>query len=124
VLWCNGPKWSVNSALSSLITGASTDGSEGGHLRPDLIDPDVLQEHGLELALEIASFEKAHLKAIKDVVEKEKIDCDLTFTRAWNVIMNEEASADIQKLMTTLSATGNDFFKDAKYIHGDKAAEV
>jgi hypothetical protein len=69
----------------------------------------------------------SHLQVIKDLVEKEKIDCDLAFTEAWDVIcgqQNEELSLTFQKLCLTLKETGLDLYKDIEYTHGSKAPEV
>jgi hypothetical protein len=97
----------------------------GGHLRPDPVSSSVLEKYGLEAALEIALFELSHFQAIKDLIKKENIDCELTFTEAcWDVTKDEEMSLRIQKIFERLNNSGLDVFKDLKYTHGNLAPEV
>ncbi|KAI8312261.1 hypothetical protein K4K61_010628 [Colletotrichum sp. SAR11_59] len=46
--------------------------------------------YGKQAAAEMAVFEMSHVQAIKDLVEKEKIDCDFVLTRAYDVILDPE----------------------------------
>ena len=64
---------------------------KGGHVKPDLYNrPDsIAAEYGLEAAAEAAAFEADHVDAIRDLVEKEKIDCDFVITRAIDVQLKE-----------------------------------
>lgn len=91
-------------------------GRNGGHLKPDPYyrAASALKKHGREAAEELASFEARQVKEIKDLVEKEKIDCDFVVTRATDVCLFEEARADLKSGLDLLSAanvsTANDVF--------------
>lgn len=61
---------------------------------------------------EIALFEMAHLKTIEEVVEKEQIDCDLVFTRALNVTLDENVAARLEVLVNTIQNSRPEFVED------------
>ncbi|KAF4806272.1 Gamma-glutamylputrescine oxidoreductase [Colletotrichum siamense] len=65
-------------------------GRNGGHVKPDLYYrvPQYARMYGKKAAAEMAVFEMSHVQAIKDLVEKEKIDCDFVLTRAYDVILD------------------------------------
>ncbi|KKA22961.1 hypothetical protein T310_3012 [Rasamsonia emersonii CBS 393.64] len=79
-------------------------GRNGGHLRPDLygLIPTYIERHGIEAGAEVARFELAHMNAIKDVVAKENIDCDLNITRNMNVYLDEEGAVEAKKPLMRL----------------------
>lgn len=70
----------------------------------------------------MARFELAHMQAIKDVVAKENIDCDLKITRNMNVYLNEEGAAEAKKIYDALAAKGLSFVDDIHYT-SEKNAE-
>ncbi|KAJ0382927.1 hypothetical protein COL922a_011543 [Colletotrichum nupharicola] len=59
--------------------------------------------YGKQAAAEMAVFEMSHVQAIKDLVEKEKIDCDFVLIRAFDVILDprlaEEAKREFDQLI-------------------------
>ena len=66
----------------------------GGHIKPATYsnlsrNADV---HGEQAAVEIAQFEASQLFAVKNLVEKENIDCDFQMTRALDVYMDEKVA--------------------------------
>ena len=65
----------------------------GGHLKPDLYSQYKYfkSKYGEKGAAEIINFEHSHLKAVKEVVEKEKIDCDFVLTRACDVHLSSQS---------------------------------
>jgi hypothetical protein len=78
---------------------------------------------GSEMAAKIAAFEASHVYEIKHLVEKEKIDCDFTLTRAVEVCL-DQAHADKSKAeFDTLLAAGESSTRDVHYA-GGKAAEM
>jgi glycine/D-amino acid oxidase-like deaminating enzyme len=59
----------------------------GGHLKPDLYF-NILKyskKYGVENAAEFARFEAANILAVKELVERENIDCDYHPTRAVDI---------------------------------------
>lgn len=72
-----------------LCSGAT--GRNGGHLKlPPFHVAKMLDEHGLKAANQLAEFFMEQMYALKDVVEGEKLDCDLLITRSFNVFMEED----------------------------------
>lgn len=59
----------------------------GGHLKPDLYFAHnaFREKYGEKGAAEIINFEHEHVRAMKELIEKEKIDCDFVLTRACDV---------------------------------------
>lgn len=84
----------------------------------------MLQKHGAEAVAEIAIFEMAHVKAIKDLVEKEQIDCDLVLTRALHVTRDEDMAAGLESLVKTIQSSMSQFGNDWKYQTSSLAEEV
>ena len=69
----------------------------------------------MEAGTELANFEIAHLKALKEVITKEDIDCDLNITRNMNVYLNEAAAEKAKLKYETLAAQGLSFVDDLHY---------
>ncbi|KAL5342886.1 FAD dependent oxidoreductase [Aspergillus crustosus] len=99
-------------------------GRNGGHLRPDVYGniPRYIKRHGLEAGAEVANFEIAHIKALKDLVAEEGIDCDLNLTRNMNVFLNEADGEKARKTYKALCSTGLAYTSDIHYT-GPKDAE-
>ena len=70
------------------VSGAT--GRNGGHVKPDgfLNVPRTAKIHGTDAAAELAKFEAAHVYAVKDLVEREGLDCDFNVTRALDVFLD------------------------------------
>ncbi|KAI0016899.1 FAD dependent oxidoreductase superfamily [Xylariomycetidae sp. FL0641] len=98
-------------------------GRNGGHLRPDLYGhiPVFMDRAGVEAGAEIAEFEIAHLQAIKDVVDKEQIDCDFTLTRTTDVWCNEDAAKKAKATYDSLVSKGLKYMNDVHFITGPSA---
>lgn len=111
------------SHLSGFLGGVAYQ-FQGGHLRPDLygLIPTYIERHGIEAGAEVARFELAHMNAIKDVVAKENIDCDLNITRNMNVYLDEEGAVEAKKTFDALVAKGLSFVDDIHYT-SEKNAE-
>jgi hypothetical protein len=70
------------------VSGAT--GRNGGHVKPDgfLNVQRTAKIYGAEAAAELAKFEAAHVYAVKDLVERECLDCDFNVTRALDVFLD------------------------------------
>ncbi|KAH3663964.1 hypothetical protein OGAPHI_004678 [Ogataea philodendri] len=77
-----------------VCTGATA--RNGGHLKPSLYYSHKSWKHryGEKGAAEIVNFEHAHLKAVKEIIEQEKIDCDFVLTRSCDVHLTKTAEQD------------------------------
>lgn len=101
-------------------------GRNGGHLRPDLYGhiPTYAQRAGPEAAAEIAEFEISNLRAIKKIVEKEKIDCDFTFTRTIDVWCNEQAAREAKAVYDKIVAHEFEYMDDVVFYTGKSVEGV
>lgn len=98
---------------------------EGGHLKPSLYASmgNMSAKYGLEAAVELAEFEKAHLHSIKDLVEKENIDCDFQLTRAFDVFLSQTQSEKVKNDIEALRTAGVSL-PDVQYTPESKAEKV
>ncbi|KAJ5081859.1 FAD dependent oxidoreductase [Penicillium alfredii] len=98
-------------------------GRNGGHMKPDLYNgiSGIAAEHGVEAAAEVAAFEARHVHSIKDFVEKEKIACDYTVTKAVDVQLDQGYSDKLKDGYDRLVASGLEPTKQAQYIDGGNA---
>lgn len=64
----------------------------GGHMKPDPYNSisRLAAEHGIEAAREVAEFEASHVTTIKDVVDREGIECEYVVTNAIDVQLNAD----------------------------------
>jgi hypothetical protein len=95
-------------------------------LRPDIYAATArfTERHGVEAAAEIVRFEISHMKVIEDLVRKEKIDCDLTFTRSYDMYLDEEELKKAKVFYDYLVEQGLDFMEDVKYMSQKETQEV
>ena len=108
----------------SACSGAT--GRNGGHVRPDLYGhiPDYIEKYGLDAAVELAEFEIAHVWAIKELIEKENIDCDFTLTRSMDVFCNPDAAANAKESYDKMASHRLSYMKDVFFHYGPKAEAV
>ncbi|PYI08216.1 FAD dependent oxidoreductase [Aspergillus sclerotiicarbonarius CBS 121057] len=92
-------------------------GRNGGHLKPDVFNRigNLANEYGLEAAAEVATFEMDHISAIEELVEKEKIDCDLEVNRVCEVQYDKNQFAKVKAGYDFLVSKGVETIKDVGY---------
>ncbi|PSR82413.1 FAD dependent oxidoreductase [Coniella lustricola] len=92
-------------------------GRNGGHLKPDPYNrpASLALSHGVELAAECARFEAATLRAVKAVIDAERIDCDFVLTRAVDALMGDAIHARIAAGAGLLRDAGVDVMQDVHY---------
>ncbi|PGH10161.1 hypothetical protein AJ79_05516 [Helicocarpus griseus UAMH5409] len=88
-----------------------------GHLRPSPFLPIVrhAEKHGLEAAAELSDFEAEHIPAIREVIEREDIDCDFTMTRSYDVLLREDHCKEVGKAFNKLRKAGIPLKQDVQY---------
>lgn len=96
----------------------------GGHLKPDPYNfiSEIAAEYGPEAAEEVAKFERAHVDAIRELVQTEKIDCDFVLTKAADVQLNPKECRNIKASFDQLPALGVDSARRVDF-YGQKDAE-
>lgn len=84
--------------------------------------PKYIKKYGVKTAVEVANFEASQVYAVKELVEKEQIDCDFTLTRACDATIHEGLAKETEEAFAILSKSGHANFKDVHYT-GRKDAE-
>lgn len=97
----------------------------GGHVRPEIYFymQEYIKRYGLEMAAAISNFEISHVQALKDLVEKEQIDCDFTLGRSMDVFLNEAQAVKAKVAYDALKKSGLVSLKDVQYTSA-KDAEI
>ncbi|KAL4791881.1 FAD dependent oxidoreductase superfamily [Aspergillus venezuelensis] len=101
-------------------------GRNGGHMKPDVYYqvPKYIRKYGVEAAVDVARFEASQVHAVKELVEKEKIDCDFVLTRACDATLDPKLADDTHRAFTELSKSGVANLKDVFYTHGKDAERL
>ena len=86
--------------------------------------PGYIERHGLDAAVEISNHEVAHLQVIKQLVEKEHIDCDFTLTRTFDVFLDEGFANKSKEAYDAMVARGLTCIQDAHFTPAKYAERV
>lgn len=108
----------------SACSGAT--GRNGGHLRPDLYGhiPTYIDRSSAQAGAEIAKFEIAHVQAIKKIVETEKIDCDFTLCRSFDVWCNADAALKAREVYESMKGMNGCEYMDDVIFYDGKGVDV
>lgn len=82
------------------------------------------EKYGAANAAAFARFEAANVLAVKDLVEREKIDCDFVLTRALDVYLDEAHARSTYTTYQELRRIGVADLGDIHYIEGPNAEAV
>ncbi|KAL4887544.1 FAD dependent oxidoreductase [Aspergillus karnatakaensis] len=101
-------------------------GRNGGHMKPDVYYnvPKYIKKYGVRAAVDVARFEASQVHAVKELVEKEKIDCDFVLTRACDATLDPQLARDTHQAFTELRNSGVADLKDVFYAHGKDAEQL
>ncbi|KAL2834913.1 FAD dependent oxidoreductase-domain-containing protein [Aspergillus cavernicola] len=93
-------------------------GRNGGHLKPDPYNriATLATEYGIQAATEVAEFEARHVTSIQELVNKEKIDCDLTVTEAIDVQLSAPHAQALKTGYDRLVAAGCEPTQKTRYV--------
>lgn len=86
--------------------------------------PKYIKKYGVRAAVEFAKFEKSQVLAVKDLVEKNNIDCDFVLTRACDVTLDPGLAKETHEAFTELLRNQVADLQDVYYAYGDKAEQV
>ncbi|KAK2787644.1 hypothetical protein FQN52_007135 [Onygenales sp. PD_12] len=81
-------------------------------------------EHGLEAAAELSNFEAAHIPAIREIIEREGIDCDFHVTRSFAVVLREDYWKHLETAYRRLRASGIPFTQDLQFTSSKDAERI
>ncbi|KAJ9269195.1 hypothetical protein DTO212C5_4690 [Paecilomyces variotii] len=98
-------------------------GRNGGHIKPDIFYsiPQNSKRYGPKAASHLARFEASQLTAIKNLVQKEQIDCDFVLTRTCDAIIDPSVAKDAEKAFHGLIQEGTADLDDVQFISGKYA---
>lgn len=82
----------------------------------------IRKEYGDDAAKELALFQAKQVYAVKEVVLKEKLDCDLVLTRVCEAFNSQEQADEWTAIYQTLLDDELDYIQDVCFI-GPKYAE-
>ncbi|KAI8718229.1 DAO domain-containing protein [Fusarium sp. LHS14.1] len=107
-----------------ICSGAT--GRNGGHVKPDTFSdiPKFTKLFGKAATAELAAFEASHVYAVKDLVEKENLDCDFHITRALDVFLGSTHADEVQATFKSLSQTADINLADVAFTGRDDAERV
>lgn len=97
----------------------------GGHIKPDpyFHASEIAAQYGPAAGAEVADFEVANLKAAKEYIEGEGVDCDFVMTRAYDVHFSSTQDARIKARLRQLKAVGVAATQDVSEV-GKGHAEI
>lgn len=106
-----------------LCSGAT--GRNGGHVKPDTYYniPKYTKLFGAEAAASIARYEASQVYAVKELVEKEGIECDFHLTRATDVFLDVQAAKDAEAAFRQVQAEGVVNLQDVHFVNNPSLAE-
>lgn len=82
------------------------------------------KKYGAANAAAFARFEAANVLAVKELVEREKIDCDFVLTRALDVYLDEDHARSTYATYQELRRIGVADIDDIHYMEGPDAEAV
>lgn len=82
------------------------------------------ERYGIEAAVEVVRFEISHMKELEELVRREKIGCDLTFTRSFDIYLDADQLAAAKSFYDFLVDQRLDFMDDVKYLSDEDAQGV
>lgn len=78
----------------------------------------------MKAAVDVANFEASQVLAVKELVEKENIDCDFTLTRACDATLHEGLAKETEEAFAELAKSGVANLKDVHYTPRKYAERV
>lgn len=98
----------------------------GGHCKADIYFsiPKHTEMYGAEAAVELAKFELDHVFAIKELVDKENIDCDFLLSRYCDVSLDEEYGLQTKASFDRTVKTHQELVRDVIYADANTAERV
>ena len=107
-----------------ICSGAT--GRNGGHVKPDTYFnvPRYSQLYGVRAAAEIVNFETSQVLAVKDLIEKEKLDCDFHLTRGVDVYLDKAFAKRTADAYSKLVEEGLIDVRDVAYTGPEHAERV
>ncbi|OOF93921.1 hypothetical protein ASPCADRAFT_209176 [Aspergillus carbonarius ITEM 5010] len=99
-------------------------GRNGGHtkLAAALAKP-LYDAHG-DAATQVMAHQLAQLSALKDVVDKEGIECDLKVTRSFDVFFDEDHAREVYAFIDAKKSEGVSWAKEVEWIEASDVDKI
>ncbi|CAG9950586.1 unnamed protein product [Clonostachys rosea f. rosea IK726] len=107
-----------------ICSGAT--GRNGGHVKPDTYSdiPKFAKLFGIDEAAQLAEFEASHVYAVKDLVQKENIDCDFHVTRALDVYLEPAHAKSVEATYKSIYKEGRVNLSDVTFTSEQDAERI
>lgn len=80
--------------------------------------------YGAEVANEVAGFQLSHVLTVKDLVDKEQIDCDFQLTGACDAMVDQSHVDQVTASFNKIKASGAGCVREVQYIGPRDAEQV
>ncbi|POS75665.1 FAD dependent oxidoreductase [Diaporthe helianthi] len=122
----NAPDPSKMVMLEAREACSGASGRNGGHIKPDVYY-NILkytEKYGSANAAAFARFEAANVLAVKELVERERIECDFVLTRTLDVYLDEAHARSTHATYQELRRIGVADLGDIHYTEGLDAEAI
>ncbi|KAJ5145090.1 hypothetical protein N7448_002482 [Penicillium atrosanguineum] len=100
-------------------------GRNGGHTK--LATPVIhrlAETHGIEAAAQIVCHQLDQLTALKEVVDKEDIDCEFLSTRSFDIFFDEKHAQQMYAFISSEQAKGTPWVKEVQWIGKEQSDKI
>jgi hypothetical protein len=84
----------------------------------------VFEEHGLEAANDLAAFALSQHNHMKEVVDRENIDCEFEMRRSYDVYIDEADAKAAEELYRIAMREGYPWARDLDFVGGEFVEQV
>jgi len=73
---------------------------------------------------QLIDMQTRQIELIKDIAEKENIDCDLVLTRSFDILLDEEHAKEVREFFYKQKAKGPAWIKQTQWLEGKNLEKV
>ncbi|KAJ5201898.1 uncharacterized protein N7498_006561 [Penicillium cinerascens] len=100
-------------------------GRNGGHTKLSIpIIQRTAETHGPEAAVQMVRHHLDQLAALKEVVDKEGIDCDLRVTRSFDIFFDEKHAQKMEEFLSREEARGTPWTQEVQWIEKAQSDKI
>ncbi|PWY76133.1 FAD dependent oxidoreductase [Aspergillus sclerotioniger CBS 115572] len=99
-------------------------GRNGGHTKLAAAIAKPLYDDYGDVATQVINHQLEQLSALKEVVDKESIDCDLKVTRSFDVFFEEDHAREIREFIDEKKSEGVLWAKEVEWIEGSDVDKI
>lgn len=81
-------------------------------------------KYGPSAAAEVIAYQLDQQTALQEVVEKEKIDCELSVTRSFDIFFDADHAREMQEFVSTMQAEGAPWAQHMTWIDASESEKV